>query len=278
MAKNTFFEGPNLVNPVKAEEQEPAIIIDQTKEPENLKDVKEEETADALSTGYVQILNSLVTGKRNRFLGIFDPNDPDTDPNDPDALDKMIEKMGVEAAMGYKLENPGISQEVSDYFKGILVDKEVLDLGAGKEGVTYNLANFCEAAKYIGIEKNFAKSAYRNTKYFANEAEKPIPFKIIQQGMLEYLEASPAKHDVIFLMGVDINIIPQNQWKRLMELISGHLNDGGLVIMGGGAEKPFEIIENYFVKDEETETRLDKTVKKDKGQFIDFPNILFKKK
>ncbi|MFA6043213.1 MAG: class I SAM-dependent methyltransferase [Patescibacteria group bacterium] len=187
-------------------------------------DAPMDEKVGALKTTYLKDLAELVTGEAVPEL---------TKEEDPNA---------------YEIDHHYAKDEIiAEYFSRLMKDKVVLDLGCGVQTTGYKIANFSHAKEYIGVEKHFGKSAFEKTAETA--AGESTPFQIVQQDMVEYVQDQSHSADVIFLVGVDLIIIPENEWERLLQGIHQTLTEDGRLLIGGGMGKPWQTIEKYFVQD-----------------------------
>jgi SAM-dependent methyltransferase len=164
------------------------------------------------------------------------------------------------------------NERLEEYFKGVLKNKKVLDLGCGIYANGYNISSHCEAFHYTGVEKFFAKTAYQEIKRISS-TKPSIPFELVQEDMLEYLKVIKDKsNDVIFLSGIDVLIIHYEQWYELMKEIHRTLVDDGVLILGGGAQKNNDAINKYFQRSNELDLMFDDIVQKE------FAPSIFRKK
>jgi len=138
-------------------------------------------------------------------------------------------------------------KEISEYISNLMRGKVVLDLGCGVQAAGYRIADYAKAEKYIGVEKNFGRTAFNRTSQVATADS--IPFDIIQQDMIGYVQDRSNKADVVLLVGIDLIIIPKYKWDSLLQGLHEILSEDGRLLVGGGFEKPFDLIEKYFEGD-----------------------------
>jgi len=220
------------------------------KDQSNLFDGPIDERVGALKSAYLKDLAELVTGEPIDDLSI------------EEEPDRTIES---------DHHHPK-NEAISDFFSSLMEDKVVLDLGSGVQATGYKIANFTHAQKYIGVEKHFGKTSLERTSQAASEGT--IPFEIVQQDMVDYVQDSSHKADVVILVGVDLIIIPEHQWESLLQGIHEILSDGGRLLIGGGTEKPWSLIRQYFVKDD----TLEQIERKSKElMFANIPSVWKKK-
>ncbi|MEK7181081.1 MAG: class I SAM-dependent methyltransferase [Patescibacteria group bacterium] len=212
-------------------EKEPFNTINpENKGASNLFDGPIDGKVGALKSAYLKSLAELVTGEPIQELSIEE---------EPERT--------IESDHHYPK-----NEEISKYFSTLMKDKIVLDLGCGVQVTGYKIANFSDAKKYIGVEKHFAKTAFERTSQVTTPDS--TPFEIAQQDMIDYVQDRSHKADIVILVGIDLIIIPEYQWERLIKGIHEIISeDGRLLIGGGGTTKPWDLIEKYFTKDNSLE-------------------------
>lgn len=211
-------------------QKEPDISI--TSKEHNKRDLFDgpiNENIGALKTAYLARLTELITGQLVPELSTDD---------EPDRT--------FEWAHHYSQ-----NKEVSDYFAHLMKDKMVLDLGCGVQATGYRIACFSKAKEYIGVEKHFGKTAFDRTSLLARSDS--VPFEIIQQDMIEYVQDRSHRADIILLAGIDLIIVPEHQWQRLLYGIHQMISEEGRLCIAGGGAKPWNMIEKYFMRDTELE-------------------------
>lgn len=140
------------------------------------------------------------------------------------------------------------NEAVSAYFKKFFNQANVLDLGCGVQAAGYKIANFSNAKRYIGVEKNFGRTAFEAV---ASEAKHNTPFQIVQDGMLHYLKSSQENFEVILLVGVDTSIVRTPELREVLKMINQKLTDDGRLLTSRAIEdiqenkEMFEIDPDY---------------------------------
>lgn len=195
----------------------------------NLFDTSIDGKVGALKSAYLKNLAELVTGKSIEEL---------SDEEEPDRI------------IGSNYHYPR-NKEVSEYFSGLMKDRVVLDLGCGVQATGYIIADSSKAKKYVGVEKNFGKTALERISLAA--IGNSTPFEVIQEDMLNYVQDPSHKADIIILVGVDLVIIPERHWQILLQGIHKTMTENGRLLIGGGSTKPWNVIEKYFTKDDSLE-------------------------
>ena len=228
----------------------PDNIRSDSAEKDNLFDAQIDERVGALKTAYLKNLTELVTGELIPELSLAE---------EPQRT--------IESNHHYPK-----NKEISEYFSNLMKDKTILDLGCGVQATGYKIADYSKAKKYIGVEKHFGKTASERTSRDATVDS--VPFEIVQKDMVDYVKDRSHTADVVILVGIDLYIIPEHRWQDLLQGISGIMPDNGRLIIGGGAEKPWDLIEKYFSKDD----GLDAIERKDSSLvYADLPSIWKKK-
>jgi SAM-dependent methyltransferase len=178
--------------------------------------------------------------------------------------------IGIEGDYFNKTHYGEKNEAISDYFKGIFNQANVLDLGCGVQGAGYKIANFSNAKRYVGVEKNFGKTAF---EAIASRAKNNTPFEIIQDDMFHYLTSSEENFDLILLVGIDSSIVPTDKLREVIKMINQKLNENGKLLTSGAikdlaeAKKIFEIDPDYKRVIQENTSKL--SLKNKDGQRIE---------
>jgi hypothetical protein len=194
-----------------------------------------------------------------------------------DGLEQMVtghQTKGANELGSTSQMNYGRNEKVENLFREMIKGKDVVDLGCGVCASGYNISDHCEAKSYVGVEKFFSKDAEAEIKKLA-KFDDSTPFQIVPEDMVRFARELPRDSvGVVFLVGVDKNILPSDyDWEDMMKGIHSALKKDGYLIMGGGGMKPWRIIFKYFERKDE---KLDAIVT-DNYERMDLPSIYIKK-
>lgn len=134
-----------------------------------------------------------------------------------------------------------LREQLEPYFK----DKIVLELGCGKNGDGYIIADYLKAKGYIGSEMLFPKSAEGRMALLDTET----PFYIVPGDFSKYLDFLKNKNQkvgVLLMVGIDMHSYQgQIPLEGLSGLLSDCLDDNGILITDSAydLQKNFEEVQ-----------------------------------
>ncbi len=195
---------------------------------EPLKDIENDSLGEGLATVYLDEFSRKITG----FSG-----ESYHDRNNIEALKKYYTDEGIESVWRTVYDHNFMSwrpekqeQELREQLEPYFKDKMVLELGCGKNGDGYIIADYLKAKGYIGSEMLFPKSAEVRMALLDTET----PFYIAPGDFSKYLDVLKNRNQkvgVLLMVGIDMHSYQgQIPLEGLSGLLSDCLDDNGILI------------------------------------------------
>jgi hypothetical protein len=102
----------------------------------------------------------------------------------------------------------------------LLEERRVVELGAGMMSYGYALAQSCGARNFVAVEPFYAdiqRASILSHLEKSNNIHNRIPFKVIELGMLEYLEGEADNLLCILACGIEDCILPGPHYRKKVE-------------------------------------------------------------
>lgn len=102
----------------------------------------------------------------------------------------------------------------------LLEERRVVELGAGMMSYGYALAQSCGARNFVAVEPFYAdiqRASILSHLEKSNNMHNRIPFKVIELGMLEYLEEEADNLLCILACGIEDCILPGPHYRKKVE-------------------------------------------------------------
>ena len=102
----------------------------------------------------------------------------------------------------------------------LLKDRRVVELGAGMMSYGYALAQSCGARNFVAVEPFYADIQSASIQSHLTKSDNmhaKIPFKVMEVGMLEYLEGEADNLLCILACGIEDCILPGPHYRKKVE-------------------------------------------------------------
>lgn len=129
-------------------------------------------------------------------------------------------------------------------FESAFKDKVVVDLGAGKNTVGYQIASLAGARAYVAVEPLGYHSLERrlkgqSTREVMDEGQKPVEYTLVPEDMLTFLRRLPPDSVSVFSSAIDREVLPNREYQAKVEKeIERVLNPGGAYINFSSVFRP----------------------------------------
>lgn len=104
--------------------------------------------------------------------------------------------------------------------RSLLKDRRVVELGAGMMSYGYALAQSCGARNFVAVEPFYADIQSASIQSHLTKSDNmhaKIPFKVMEVGMLEYLEGEADNILCILACGIEDCILPGPHYRKKVE-------------------------------------------------------------
>jgi len=104
--------------------------------------------------------------------------------------------------------------------RSLLKDRRVVELGAGMMSYGYALAQSCGARNFVAVEPFYADIQSASIQSHLTKSDSmhtKIPFKVMEVGMLEYLEGEADNILCILACGIEDCILPGPHYRKKVE-------------------------------------------------------------